>query len=264
MRTLRIFLFLSMTPLLGYGQQIVGARSLGMGSTIVAIPESRFAVLGNPAMMSSEQRSVSFYGVRYWGFAELTDMAASVTYPTRFGTVGGGVHQFGDLFSRTHMRIGYKRQIRGFHFGVAASYTNIAIGNGYGSDGAVGLDLGVGAELLPDLWLGARATNINQPTLGEEQEELDRDLAVGISYHIANRAFITSELVKDVRFPVAYRGGIEVEIYQGLKGRAGVTTEPTTFSGGFGYEADRWGINIAVQNHQVLGLSPGLDFMIIW
>ena len=69
------------------------------------------------------------------------------------------------------------------------------------------------------------------------------------------------DVVKDVRFPVSYRGGIEVNIIQELKGRVGITTEPITYSFGLGYAKDFWEINFAIQHHQLLGLSPGLDLI---
>jgi len=38
-----------------------------------------------------------------------------------------------------------------------------------------------------------------------------------------------------------------------------VTTEPLSYSGGFGYGHTMWAINFAVQKHELLGFSPGID-----
>lgn len=250
----------------GYAQRwVMGSRILALGQSGVAIPDQQWAVFNNPAMLSSEDPSVSFYGVRYYGFSELTDMTAAINYPTKWGVVAAGAHQYGfDLFRESRFRLGYKYEWKDFHAGLVMNYTHVAIGGDYGSAGALGVDLGIAAMLLPKLWMGMRATNINNPKLGAAEEELDREFAIGLSYKLSDIALFTSDLVKDVRYPLSYRGGVEITMIDNLVGRVGVSTKPTTFSAGFGYHTDRWGINIAAQRDEILGLSPGLDFNVSW
>lgn len=248
-------------------QTVLGARSLGLGESSAALTGNVWSVFANPAMMDTT-RSVAFYGVRNFGFTELTDISAATVIPTSFGVGGIGLHRFGDdLFSENRFRLAYKNSFMGFHYGGVINYTSNSI-EGYGSDGALGVDVGLAAQPLDGLWIGGVATNVNQPTLGEEGEgegeELIRTLAFGLSYKILDRALFTSDVVKDVRFPASYRGGLEIYIIEGLTGRVGVTTEPTTFTFGMGYETRNWGINLAVQKHQILDLSPGVDLKVNW
>jgi hypothetical protein len=143
----------------------------------------------------------------------------------------------------------------------------VAQGGGYGSAGALGVDVGVVAPILQDLWIGAKATNINQPEYGSRNDEkLPRELSIGLSYRLSDIALFTTDVVKDVQFPFSYRGGVEVTIIDHLVGWAGVTTEPQTFSLGFGYSGSFWSANVGVQRHEnrVLGYSPAIDFKIIW
>lgn len=258
---------------LGYGtsvsQAVVGARELAMGQAVTAL-DSRWSVFGNPALMDREKRSVSFFGVRYYGLSEITDMAASLTYPTPAGTFGGGVYRYGDeLFSENRLRLGYKNAFQGFHYGLALNYNHIVQGGGYGSLTALGIDAGLAARIAEGFTVGAKATNINQPSYGSYNnisEEPPRELSIGFSYRLSGLALFSSEVVKDVRFPLSYRGGVEVKLFDRLKGRAGITTGPVTYAAGFGYSAERWGVNVAVQQHEnpVLGLSPGFDLFISW
>ncbi|MEX0660863.1 MAG: hypothetical protein WEA58_06775 [Balneolaceae bacterium] len=238
----------------------MGARSMAMGQTGVAIPEDNWTIFSNVALMETEQNQVSFYGFRYLGISEITDMAVSLNYQTKWGTFGTGIHRYGfNLFNENRMRIAYKNNLSKFHYGVAVNYTHVFQGENYGSAGAFGIDLGIGAQVVDALWIGARATNLNQPAYGSTDEELPREMAIGLSYKLASRALFTSELVKDVRFPMSYRMGVEFEMIESLFARAGTTTEPETYSFGFGYSADRWLINVAMQQHIPLGLSPALD-----
>lgn len=251
-------------------QATLGAREVGLGQATTALPESAWSVYANPAMIGRNANSISFFGLRYYGLTEITDMAAAIKVSTSFGSIGFGAHRFGDdLFNESRLRIAYKNAYEGFHYGVAVTYSHVAVGGGYGSAGAPGVDLGLAALLTEALWIGAKATNINQPSYGTYQnyeEELPRNLSIGFSYRMSGIALFTAEVFKDVRFPISCRAGIEVTLFDDFTGRAGITTEPVTFSGGFGYVNRLWGLNIVVQQHEnpVLGLSPGLDLQISW
>ncbi|MGD8749463.1 MAG: hypothetical protein PVI44_13445 [Balneolaceae bacterium] len=249
-------------------QAVMGARELALGQATTALEGTHWSVFSNPAMMSGDKPSVSFYAVRYFGFAEITDYAAAVVVPTQIGVLGAGAHRYGfNLFNKSRIRVGYKNSYEGFHFGAVLNYSHVAQGGGYGSAGAFGLDVGLAASIIQGLWIGAKATNINQPEYGSlNDEKLPRDLSVGLSYHLSNVALFTADVVKDVDFPISYRGGIEVKVIGTLMGRAGVTTKPQTFSAGFGYHGKFWGINVAVQRHEnrVLGYSPAIDLNISW
>jgi len=251
-----------------YAQAVMGARELGMGKATTALQGTHWAIFSNPAMMSGNERNVSFYAVRYFGFTQISDIAAAINYPTKFGVLGAGVHRYGyDLFNKSRLRLGYENSFMGFHFGAVLNYSHVAQGGGYGSAGALGLDIGIAAPIVSGLWFGAKAININQPKYGSlNNEKLPRDLSIGLSYHLSDIALFSTDVIKDVDFPISYRGGVEVSVIGGLVGRAGITTRPQTFSAGFGYKGSSWGANVAVQRHEnkVLGYSPAIDFNIRW
>jgi len=251
-------------------QATLGAREVALGQATTALPGSGWAVFANPAMIDRTGNSVSFFGLRYYGLDEITDMAAAVNISTSVGSVGFGAHRFGDdLFNESRLRIGYKNAYDGFHYGLALTYSHVAFGGDYGSVGAPGLDLGLAAAITQTLWIGAKATNVNQPSYGsyrDLEEDLVRELSIGLSYRLSEIALFSGDVYKDVRFPISYRAGIEVLLFDYFSGRAGITTKPVTFSGGFGYANSLWGVNVAVQQHEnpVLGLSPGVDLQVTW
>ncbi len=249
-------------------QAVMGAREMALGQTGTALQGTSWAMFANPAMMPEDNNTVSFFGVRYFGFADISDMAVSVTYPTKIGVLGAGAHRYGfDLFNENRLRLGYKNSFLRFHYGAILNYSHVVQGGGYGSAGAFGVDIGLAAPIFSDLWIGAKATNLNQPEYGSRNnEKLPRELSVGLSYQLSDIALFTTDVVKDIQFPISYRGGVEVNIIENLMGRAGITTEPQTFSAGFGYSGTFWSANIAVQQHedQVLGYSPAVDFKITW
>jgi hypothetical protein len=253
-----------------YSQTTLGARAVALGQATSALPNCSWSVFENVAMINEDRAHASFFAMRYYGLSALTDIAAVITYPTRFGIVGGGGHRFGNhLFNKSRIRLIYENSYQHFHFGAALNYSHAMEGGGYGSYGAIGIDIGIAALLTKDLWIGAKATNINQPAYGRTEsyrEDLPRNLSVGISYQLSGVALFTTDVVKDVDFPLSYRAGIEVKIIENLKARAGITTAPQTFSAGFGYNTRTVGADIVVQKHSegALGYSPGIDFNVAW
>jgi hypothetical protein len=251
-------------------QNPMGAASAGMGMTGVSGSDPGWAVFNNPALMSTDENTVSFYGLRYAGFAELTDMAAAISLQTPFGTVGAGVHRYGfELFSENRFLAGWKYSIERLHIGTTLTYHHIHQGGGYGSAGALGVDLGIMTEIATVLRFGARATNINQPAYGGSGndngvpgEYLPRELAAGLTYTATEALQLSAELVKDVRFPLSFRSGIQIGLIPSLYLRGGFTTRPGTWSTGLGYSFSRFSVNIAMQQHEVLGLSPGMDLTV--
>lgn len=252
-------------PASAFAQLTMGAKALGMGQATSALPGYEWAIFSNPALADNERIAIGFYGLRNYGFAELTDMSAFGSIPTDVGVASLGFHRYGDnLFTETRIRFGYKNKWRNLHFGAAANYNHISFGADYGAGGAIGIDAGIAAELTQALWFGAKTTNANQPDYKGINEELPRELALGFSYNLDELALFAMDIVKDVRFPVSYRGGFQVKVIEELKGRIGVTTEPLTYAFGLGYGKELWEVNIAVQKHSLLGFSPGLDLLLFF
>lgn len=222
-------LFININP--ARSQATLGARGVALGEATTALPNSVWSVFENVAMIGEERAHASFFVMRYYGLSALTDIAAVVTYPTSFGVIGGGVHRFGnDLFNKSRIRLVYENSFQRFHYGVAINYSHIKQGGGYGSVGALGIDIGLAAKLAKGLWIGAKATNINQPSYGHTEndyrEDLPRSLSIGLSYQLSDIALFTTEVYKDVDFPLSYRAGLEVKIIKNLKARVGITTKP--------------------------------------
>ena len=258
-----LFVFLGMS-FGAYSQSTMGARAISIGQATSALIDDEWSLFSNPALLNSESVSIGFYGLRNYGFAEITDMAAFGNFLTPFGIGAVGFHRYGDnLFSETRVRFGYKNEWEQLHFGLVFNYNHISFGGPYGSGGALGFDLGIAAKVIDRLWMGAKATNLNQPSyqFSGVEEDLQQELSIGINYSLEETAVFVMDVIKDVRFPVSYRGGLEVNIIDELKGRIGITTEPLTYSFGIGYSKELWGINLTVQQHHLLGISPGFDLL---
>lgn len=241
-------------------QNTMGAKSLAMGQTGTAIPDSEWSLYSNASLIPSNGNRVSFYGFRYVGLSEISDISTVISMQSKIGTVAAGIHRYGfDLFNETRMLIAVKQSFEPLYAGFSISYYHISQGGSYGSAGGLGMHLGLAAKISEHVWLGARTTNINQPSYGRSEEMLPRELAIGISYEISETLLFTSDLVKDVLFPVSIRAGLEFELFRNLFARMGITTEPETYTFGFGYLVGSLQVNIGLQQHRFLGLSTAVD-----
>ena len=246
-----------------YSQFSMGAAPATMGHTGTAIKHSSWAVFNNPAWISTEERTVSFYGYRFAGLSELTDMAASVAIPMPFAAVAAGIHRFGfDLYSEQRAVAAFKKQLGAVHAGLTLAYHHVTIGGGYGSAGAAGVLVGFGVEVGNKLQLGIRTGYLNRPKLGSSDEPVPASAAAGIRYDVSGRAFITADLVRDPDFPLSARAGIEFKLIESLIVRSGLSGRPSSYGFGFGYNPGLFRVNLGVQQNHPLGLSAAMDLII--
>ncbi len=245
-------------------QGVAGARGLALGGAVIALEDNEWAVFGNPALLPFQQPEAAFYGVRNYGLAELTDMAAAGGFGYAKGNMASAlaVHRYGDeLFSELNFRLIQKITFSGVQLGVALNYNRLSFGGSYADEaaGALGLDFGLMSPLSKDIKLGFRAINVNRPEYAFG-EELRRELGLGLGIRLHERLLLLADVVKDVRFPVSLRKGLEAELTEGVFLRGGFTTQPMTWSGGFGLRSAGWKVDFGVQQHGQLGLTPGLSF----
>lgn len=243
----------------------MGGRDMALGQAVTALADDKWAPFHNPAQMSSRNHA-SFFGVRYYGFSELTDMAVSSSYNSELGIFGVGMFTYGDdRLRESQYRVAYAEEFFNVRMGASVNLYHMSITGRYGSALAPTFDFGISVDVFDDVILAARTSNITRSTIGTDEESLPADLALGLSYHLMDRATLVTELYKDVDFDPSFRAGLEIELVDILYLRGGITHDhPQTFTFGVGIEQDRWVANVAVEQHQQLGLSPGIDFSILW
>ncbi len=250
-------------------QWTMGGRAVAMAKAGTALPSDNWAVFHNPALIDVEERHFGLFAIRYYGLRELEDHAAVITFPGSFSFrgdemsfgVAAGIHSYGfKLFRETQIRGGWSIRRKRLRFGMVMNYVHLQI-SGYGSTGLPAVDTGLAVELIRGFRVGYRVANLFLG--GSGYGEIDRypaEMAIGLSWNGMPRLLMTSELVKDVLYPVSFRTAMEWEGVAGIFFRGGWTTAPLTWSTGAGFQLSRVTANIAVQKHPVLGLSPGIDF----
>lgn len=244
------------------------ARADALAYSTTASP-SAVSTHANPAARATQSDPVAnFYAREGLGLSALRYGASTFTFPLDWGVASAGASTFGfDQYREVHASAGYAQTLhlgtsRSFHVGAVTRYHHVSIPD-YSSAGAVGLNLGVLVSLLPSLYLGAHATNVNGPSWADRQP-LPRTLSVGFHYQPLDRVTVLTDVFKDVRFPLSVRGGIEVRPVHTLALRAGITTAPVRFMTGAGVYLGPLRADVAAEQHQELGWSPSASLRVNW
>ena len=244
------------------------ARSSALGYASTALTAAS-GVHANPAIPARRSdRTASFFVRESFGLSALRYGAATGSWPASWGSISAGASTFGgDGYREVHYSLGYARGLsfgtsRRVQVGLTGRYYHTRI-DGYGGTGAVGVHLGLLLPLVSTLHMGVQATNVNGPSL-TEGAPLPQTLSVGLQYRVNDRFIVVTDVFKDLSFPAAVRGGLEVRPLSVLALRAGVTTSPTRFTGGVGLHLSWVRAHVAAEQHTELGWSPSASLDIHW
>ncbi len=244
-------------------------RARAMGDAGVALGDDVFAPYYNPAGLAAQV--VPGVGVSYlrpYGvdFADL--IYGSVVVPAgRYGTLGFSLRRFGvswdqdpwfddgsgevDLLRETTFTLSHGVRIyQDLHTTVSAGWAlnayNLDLGPTVatdpaetidpGSDTVVGLDAALLVVLHERTRLGVLATGINDPQIGQGNEEIPQRVHGGIAYEPYIGVVTTFEFESRLGEDVQYHGGVEFEAAEGLDLRVGAISNPSKLTVGFGYQ----------------------------
>lgn len=245
-----------------------GARSLALGRATTALDHDPWGLYNPAAWAALERGSAAVFASQAFGMPELRLGAAAIAHPVPYGVASGYARTYGfDEFRETVLGVGFARAFpvsptRTVQAGAALRYTGVSIPE-FGSSGALGLSLGLLAEVVPGLTVGAHALNINRPELSR-YDPLESRLDAGLAFRAHERGLLLLAVSKDLDFPLSWRGGLEVRPVDVLHVRAGFATEPVRFSAGVGITFLQIRADLAAERHDVLGWTPAFEVAVSW
>jgi len=236
----------------------IGARAIGLNGAFTSQSDNSLAIFYNPSGLGQmKYREVSvFYCPSPFGISEISTAALTYAEPLKFGTVGIGIKTYGfDLYRETGVSLSYGNDFRGkIFYGFNANFYNLKIQN-YNSASAFGADFGAMAYITDFLKWGFFAKNFTGTKIGEAKVKLAQVYRTGFTAQPRNDLNFILEVEKDVRYPVSFRGGMEYFINDYVDIRAGVGTEPTSFSGGITINYNIFQLDYAIYNYRDLGIT---------
>lgn len=264
--------FLAHTPGISCAQWTMGGRNIAMARASAALAGDAWAIFHNPALIDPGHTRLGLFTMRYYGLKELEDQALAISIPLRSSpsdqsgsaaAVAAGIHSYGfKLYRETQIRAGGSFHWNRYKLGVNSRYVHRNIDH-FGSGGFLLWDAGLGAELTRGVIAGFRILNIFHQGAGDDAW-FPSEMALGISREQTRQWLLSAELVKDVMHPYSFRFGTEWNLADGLLLRGGWSTRPFIWTTGAGIYFSRIMVNFAVEHHDVLGLSPGIDCILIF
>ncbi|WP_162053767.1 PorV/PorQ family protein [Pontibacter pamirensis] len=239
-----------------------GSRAAGMGQATVTLSDV-WALSNNTAGMAGlKAPAVGVYAENRFNELAFTTIALQAVYPTqKYGTYGLSMSRFGDaLFSQQHIGVGMAHQLGQFSLGAKADLWQVAVKE-YGSQKAVALSVGVQGEVVPQLYFGAFAYNLNQARLASfEDERLPTVMKAGLSYRPTRRLLLAAETEKNVDHDADLKAGAEYALLREqfiLRTGFSTLTRKATF--GAGFKARQLQVDYALGSTTLLGLSHYLS-----
>ncbi|MBK6507653.1 MAG: hypothetical protein IPG02_18900 [Ignavibacteria bacterium] len=243
------------------------SRASAMGGAFVSLANSSSAVFYNPAgigQLNNRYLSV-FYEPSVFGLKEISTGAITYTEAFKFGNLGLGLRTFGfDLYRESKLTLVYAGSHRDLIFwGIGINYYNLSI-SGYGSASSAGIDAGALTKLGDYFSWGLSARNITGAKIGITEQAISRTFVTGFKYCPAEKTNILIDFEKAVAQPVMVRFGAEISPVSVLSLRAGISTEPVSYSAGAGFKYGIFCLDYSVTVTEPLGISNrfniSLDF----
>ncbi len=234
-----------------------GARSLGMASAFTAVAEGSESLFINPAgLAQSSNASLCLFYSRPFGLQELRYETVTSILPTRFGSWGFGVQDFGNTLYRENTAvIGWSHHVhQKFYFGIGFRLARLRIEK-YGSDNALIFDTGCILKLTDHCQWGVSVSNLFQSRIGKKEEPLPQIMRTGFCYRPLQGILFSVEMDKDVRYSIETRAGAEIRPLSSVALRFGFGREPDFFSAGLGLTWKYCIFDYAFTTHPVLGTT---------
>jgi len=245
----------------------LGARSSGMGNASVSLSDVWSAHHNQAGLGFLRDFSAGAYYENRFLIKELSIKGGVAALPVKGGTFGLCISNFGySLYHENKYSLSFAKAFGDkLSAGIAMDYLTTKIGEGYGSQGVLAAEFGIQAKPLKGLTIGAHVFNPTRAKLADyNNERLPTVIRFGGDYNFSDKVKVAVETEKDIAQKAIFKAGIEYKPVKELYLRAGIGTNPTLTSFGFGLNLKRIQIDISANYHQTLGFSPQIGLTYIF
>lgn len=235
-----------------------GASFTGMGNSTVMLP-GYWSVFHNQAGLAfCNQMQIGFHFENAYFIKELSLKSTAFVLPTNSGVFAGSFNYFGySLYNETKAGLAYSKTLgKRFAAGIQLDYYRVHIGENYGNKGVATAEIGILAIPVDNFFIGAHAFNPVRSKMADYADErLPTILRFGIGYRISEGLTFTAETEKDLDYKPMYKTGIEYKLLKKIYLRSGISTNPTKFFFGIGFQFHSIQADFAFSQHQTLGYT---------
>jgi hypothetical protein len=239
---------------------VAGARGLGMANAGFNFRDVNSTFSNQAGLAFMEHFSATaFAEMRFLG-SGINNIAAAIAYPVKGNTLALSVQQFG-LKGYNEQKIGlaYARKLfDAMSLGIQLDYIGLRIPE-YGSKPAFTFEVGLqGEPIVRKLLVGAHIFSPIRVSV-TDNERLPIALSAGATYLASSSLSVHAGIEKDIDFTASFKGGFEYLPSKVFAIRAGVSTQPTQPTFGFGLRLKGFALDLASAYHTDLGFSSALS-----
>lgn len=245
----------------------IGARSSGMGNASVSFGDVWSAHHNQAGLGFVRDISAGAYYENRFLLKEISIKGGVVALPVKAGTFGLTISNFGyALYHENKYSLSFAKAFGDkLSAGVAIDYLTTKIAEGYGSKGVLAAEFGIQAKPLKGLTIGAHVFNPTRSKIADYNDErLPTIFRLGGDYNFSEKVTVAVETEKDMSQKAIFKAGIEYKPVKEFYLRAGIGTNPTLTSFGFGINLKNFKIDVSGNYHQTLGISPQLGLTYIF
>lgn len=239
-----------------------GSRITSMGNTGVAIQEA-WSLQSNPAGIAALHTPVM--GVTYqknFPGTSLSTESAIFVYPMKKHAFGLGIQSFGfSAYKELRLGFAYARKFgESVYSALNFNYHQLSI-PAYGSTRTYSIDGGFQYRFSNELILGAHVSNLSNSSYDQTAGAvIPVYLAIGSSYRFSEELLLCTSLCAGNNDSGGdFRCGVEYCLLDQLALRAGLAVHPFSQYAGFGYMLKHIHVDLAVNNHLILGYNPQIS-----
>lgn len=225
------------------------------GYSGVAMPNAEHLFL-NPAAIDRASLSTTslFYSPSPFQLKQLMNYGLLSVHPFETINAGIAVTTIGfSLYRETSAILASAVPVTNeFSVGASVHFNHLFIER-YGTSLEFQTDLGAIYAVSGRINIGIAVQNAFGSTPADE--DVPKQLTAGVSLHPADKTTVNLDLLKDIRFPVAYRAGIEFSIHEQVIVRSGMQTDRSQLFGGISIKLHPIVFHYGISTHSYLGIT---------
>ena len=245
----------------------IGARSAAMGTASVSLSDVWSAQQNQAGLGFVRDVSAGAYYENRFLLKELSVKGAVVAFPFKAGTFGLCITNFGyTLYNENKYSLSFSKAFGDkLSAGIAMDYLTTKIAEGYGSKGVLAAEVGIQARPIKGLSIGVHIFNPTRTKLASYNDErVPTIIRLGGDYTFSHKVILAIETEKDIAKKAVFKAGLEYKVVKEFYLRAGISTNPSSGSFGFGINMKNLKIDFSASYHQVLGFSPQLGLTYVF
>ena len=241
----------------------MGGASSAMGGASVALPDDESALI-NVAGLAWVDKGLVALAVRQNFLAEGLGYAATgFAMPLPFGTAAlSGVHYGNSDYHEQRATLSYAVPLSDdIALGAAFHYLHSGTSDPYYSPlNRVTFTVAMQYRYSDDLSVGFKAYNpVAVVADGDDLLRVPAVFNLGVAYKLTPELLTVVEAEKTLYRLPTLKIGLSYSFYEYYAFRVGVNTQPIIYTFGFGMKREHFGADMAVQIHNILGVTPQLS-----